>query len=48
LTPNEVRRIEGWPRVEGGDVLLSQINMTPIDKLGQHAIKQPMEQSNGI
>ncbi|MBK8667825.1 MAG: phage portal protein [Burkholderiales bacterium] len=31
LTPNEVRRIEGWPRVEGGDVLLSQINMTPID-----------------
>ncbi len=48
LTPNEVRRIEGWPRVEGGDVLLSQINMAPIDKLGQHAIKQPMEQSNGI
>lgn len=35
LTPNEVRRIEGWPRVEGGDVLLSQVNMTPIDKLGQ-------------
>jgi HK97 family phage portal protein len=34
LTPNEVRRIEGWPRVEGGDVLLSQVNMTPIDKLG--------------
>lgn len=37
LTPNEVRRIEGWPRVDGGDVLLSQINMTPIDKLGQVA-----------
>ena len=35
LTPNEVRRIEGWPRVEGGDVLLSQVNMTPIEKLGQ-------------
>ncbi len=35
LTPNEVRRIEGWPRVEGGDSLLSQINMTPIEKLGQ-------------
>lgn len=35
LTPNEVRKIEGWPRVEGGDQLLSQINMTPIDKLGQ-------------
>lgn len=37
LTPNEVRRIEGWPRVEGGDSLLSQINMTPIEKLGQVA-----------
>lgn len=37
LTPNEVRRIEGWPRVEGGDVLLSQVNMTPIDKLGIQA-----------
>ena len=35
LTPNEARRIEGWPRVDGGDSLLSQINMTPIDKLGQ-------------
>lgn len=39
LTPNEVRRIEGWPRVEGGDVLLSQVNMTPIDKLGLQAPK---------
>jgi HK97 family phage portal protein len=37
LTPNEARAIEGWPRVEGGDVLLSQVNMTPIDKLGQQA-----------
>lgn len=37
LTPNEARAIEGWPRVEGGDVLLSQVNMTPIDKLGQVA-----------
>ena len=37
LTPNEVRRIEGWPRVDGGDVLLSQVNMTPIEKLGQVA-----------
>ena len=37
LTPNEVRRIEGWPRVEGGDVLLTQVNMTPIDTLGIQA-----------
>lgn len=34
LTPNEVRRIEGWPTVEGGDSLLSQVNMTPLEKLG--------------
>lgn len=44
LTPNEVRRIEGWPRVEGGDALLSQVNMTPIDKLGQVA---PVGNANG-
>lgn len=35
LTPNEVRRIEGWPVVDGGDSLLSQINMTPLEKLGE-------------
>lgn len=34
LTPNEVRRIEGWPTMDGGDNLLSQINMTPLEKLG--------------
>lgn len=45
LTPNEVRRIEGWPRVEGGDVLLSQVNMTPIDKLG---IQAPGGTTNAI
>lgn len=44
LTPNEVRKIEGWPRVEGGDMLLSQVNMTPIDKLGQTA---PVGLQNG-
>jgi phage portal protein BeeE len=35
LTPNEVRRMEGWAEVEGGDQLLSQVNMTPITSLGQ-------------
>jgi HK97 family phage portal protein len=35
LTPNEVRRMEGWAEVEGGDVLLSQVNMTPITSLGK-------------
>ena len=34
LTPNEVRRIEGWPSMEGGDDLLSQVNMTPLRSLG--------------
>jgi HK97 family phage portal protein len=35
LTPNEVRRMEGWEAVEGGDSLLSQVNMMPINQLGQ-------------
>ena len=34
MTPNEARALEGLPMVDGGDVLLSQINMTPIDRLG--------------
>jgi len=35
LTPNEVRRMEGWAEVDGGDSLLSQVNMMPISQLGQ-------------
>jgi HK97 family phage portal protein len=35
LTPNEVRRIEGWSPMAGGDSLLSQVNMTPLEKLGE-------------
>ena len=35
LTPNEVRQIEGWPKMPGGDSLLSQVNMSPIERLGQ-------------
>lgn len=34
MTPNEARVMEGLPKVAGGDTLLSQVNMTPIDKLG--------------
>ena len=34
MTPNEVRKIEGLPTVAGGDMLLSQVNMAPIDQLG--------------
>lgn len=34
MTPNEVRKLEGLPMVTGGDMLLSQVNMAPIDQLG--------------
>ena len=34
MTPNEVRKLEGLPKVDGGDMLLSQVNMAPIDQLG--------------
>lgn len=34
LTPNEARRIEGWDALPGGDSLLSQINMSPLENLG--------------
>jgi HK97 family phage portal protein len=34
MTPNEVRKLEGLPVVDGGDMLLSQVNMAPIDQLG--------------
>ena len=34
MTPNEVRKIEGLPIVDGGDMLLSQVNMAPINTLG--------------
>lgn len=34
MTPNEVRQLEGLPRMDGGDSLLSQINMTALENLG--------------
>ena len=34
LTPNEVRKIEGWSTMLGGDDLLSQVNMSPLNELG--------------
>ena len=38
LTPNEARKLEGLESVEGGDKLLSQVNMTTIDKLGAETV----------
>ena len=35
LTPNEAREKEGLPALPGGDDLLSQINMAPLQTLGQ-------------
>jgi HK97 family phage portal protein len=34
LTPNEVRKLENWDALAGGDSLLSQVNMTPLENLG--------------
>lgn len=43
LTPNEARRIEGWSALEGGDDLLSQVNMTPLRNLGANNETQTTE-----
>ena len=32
MTPNEKRKLEDLPAVEGGDVILQQINQAPLDK----------------
>jgi HK97 family phage portal protein len=37
MTRNEVRALENWPPVEGADELTAQVNMAPLDKLGQTA-----------
>lgn len=34
MTPNEVRKMEGLPMVDGGDNLLAQIQMSPLNQLG--------------
>ena len=36
MKPNEARALENLPSVEGGDQLLIQGAMMPIDKLGQN------------
>jgi HK97 family phage portal protein len=37
LRPNEARQFENLPPVDGGDVLMVQAQMTPIDQIGQTA-----------
>lgn len=34
ITRKEVRQLEGWPFIEGTDVLTAQSNLLPLDKLG--------------
>jgi len=34
LTRNEVRSLDNFPRIEGADELTAQVNMAPLDKLG--------------
>lgn len=34
MTPNEARKLEGFDVLEGGDNLLSQVNMSPLKNLG--------------
>ena len=48
MTPNEVRKIEGLPTVDGGDMLLSQINMAPIDQLGTQNVVQGVPNATQI
>lgn len=45
LTPNEVRQLEGWTSMPGGDSLLSQVNMSPIERLGNQ--NEPAPQVTG-
>lgn len=35
LTRAEIRQLEGWPRMEGTDVLTVQSNLVPLDMLGK-------------
>lgn len=50
MTPNEVRRSESMPILEGGDRLFIQQNMMPLDKVDQVLLKQqqkPIPQTKG-
>ncbi len=47
MSRNEVRRKENLPPIEGGDVFTVQLNLTPIDLLGEeHEKKRPEDNSH--
>ena len=39
MTPNEVRKLENLPPIEGGDRLFVAVNLMPIDQAGQNILK---------
>jgi HK97 family phage portal protein len=41
MTRNEARALENWPPMEGADELTAQVNMAPLDMLGQQQEGQP-------
>ncbi|PHM22287.1 phage portal protein [Xenorhabdus ehlersii] len=46
MSRNEVRRKENLPPIEGGDVFTVQLNLTPIDLLGEEQEKTPRPEDN--
>ncbi|HHD7122287.1 TPA: phage portal protein, partial [Escherichia coli] len=40
---NDVRRLENLPPIEGGDIYTVQLNLTPLDQLGQEASSNEAE-----
>lgn len=41
MTRNEWRQLENWPRIDGADELTAQVNLAPIDTLGQQQMAPP-------
>lgn len=48
LTPNEARRMEWLPALPGGDSLLIQGAMVPVEMAGRPSPTEPQEAANGI
>ncbi len=45
ITRAEIRQLEGWPKIEGTDVLTAQSNLVPLDKLGKEQPKGGIDAS---
>ncbi|MBI6329267.1 phage portal protein [Proteus mirabilis] len=43
MSRNDVRRLENLPPIEGGDIYTVQLNLTPLDQLGQEASSNEAE-----